>query len=141
MDRTAILTQLEALHGRITWHTEASFYADTQGNLLEEGVLLYLTDVTFRIWSPALEGSFDAIDVLYTDEVRKAEVLELVSKKRAKVSRVNPISAMFTETVTALDFGGNRMRFFKFKVSEFRQLLRVAQAKQKYSLTVADRNK
>ena len=47
---------------------------------------------------------------------------------------------MFTETVLALDFGKNRYRFLKIKTTEFRQLLRVAQAKQKYSLTVAKRN-
>ena len=125
---------------KISWYTRSSFYADTAGNLIEDGVLLYLTDVTFHIYCPALEGSFQAIDILYVDDVRKSDAIEMVSGNRSKISRINPISAMFTETVLALDFGANRYRFLKIKVSEFKQILRVAQAKQKYSLTVAERN-
>lgn len=124
----------------ISWYTRSSFYADTAGNLIEDGVLLYLTDVTFHYYSPSLEGSFRAIDVLYVDDVRKSDAIEMVSGNRTKISRINPVSALFTETVLALDFGANRFRFLKIKVSEFKQLLRVAQAKQKYSLTVAERN-
>ena len=124
----------------ISWYTKSSFYADTAENLIEDGVLLYLTDVTFHYYCPSLEGSFQAIDVLYVDDVRKSDAIDLVLGNRTKISRVNPISAVFTDTVLALDFGSNRFRFFKIKVSEFKQLLRVAQAKQKYSLTVAERN-
>ena len=72
--------------------------------------------------------------------MRKSDAIEFVSGNRSKINRINPVSAMFTETVLALDFGKNRYRFLKIKTTEFKQLLRVAQAKQKYSLTVAKRN-
>ena len=72
--------------------------------------------------------------------MRKSDVIDLIRGNRKKVSRINPISAMFTDTVLSLDFGDNRMKFLKLKSSEFRQILRIAQAKQKYSLTVYNRN-
>ena len=141
MTDSELIQKLQEKHeDQISWYTRSSFYADTAGNLVEDGVLLYLTDVTFHYYCPSLEGSFQAIDVLYVDDVRKSDVLDLIAGNRTKVSRINPIGALFTETVLALDFGANRFRFFKIKVSEFKQLLRVAQAKQKYSLTVSARN-
>lgn len=141
MDDRQLIAELEKhAGGKISWHTRASFYADTEGNLIEDGVLLYLTDVTFHCHGPKFECSFDAIDVLYTDDVRKSDVIDLVRGNRKKVSRINPISAIFTDTVLSLDFGDGRMKFLKIKSSEFRQILRIAQAKQKYSTTVNNRN-
>ena len=141
MTDSELIAVLQQKHSEnITWYTRSSFYADTTGVVLEDGVLLYLTDVTFHCYAPGFEGSFTAIDILYTDDVRKSDAIELVTGHRNKINRINPISAMFTETVLALDFGKNRYRFLKIKTTEFRQLLRVAQAKQKYSLTVAKRN-
>lgn len=141
MTDSELIAVLQQKHTEnITWYTRSSFYADTTGVILEDGVLLYLTDVTFHCYAPGFEGSFTAIDILYTDDMRKSDAIELVSGHRNKISRINPISAMFTETLLALDFGKNRYRFLKIKTTEFKQLLRVAQAKQKYSLTVARRN-
>ena len=141
MTDSELIAVLQQKHTEnITWYTRSSFYADTTGVILEDGVLLYLTDVTFHCYAPGFEGSFTAIDILYTDDVRKTDAIEFVSGHRNKISRINPFSAMFTETLLALDFGKNRYRFLKIKTTEFKQLLRVAQAKQKYSLTVAKRN-
>ena len=141
MTDSELIAMLQEKHSeRITWYTRSSFYADTAGNIMKDGVLLYLTDVTFRIYAPDFEDYFTAIDILYTDDVRKTDAIEFVSGHRNKISRINPFSAMFTETLLALDFGKNRYRFLKIKTTEFKQLLRVAQAKQKYSLTVARRN-
>lgn len=141
MTDSELIGMLQQKHSEnITWYTRSSFYADTTGVILEDGVLLYLTDVTFHCYAPGFEGSFTAIDILYTDDVRKSDAIEFVSGNRNKINRINPISSMFTETVLALDFGKNRYRFLKIKTTEFKQLLRVAQAKQKYSLTVAKRN-
>ena len=141
MTDSELIAMLQEKHSeRITWYTRASFYADTAGNIFEDGVLLYLTDVTFRVYAPDFEDYFTAIDILYTDDVRKTDAIELISGHRSKINRINPISAMFTETVLALDFGKNRYRFLKIRKPEFLQLLRVAQAKQKYSLTVSARN-
>lgn len=141
MDDRQLIAELEKRNGvKISWHTRSSFYADTEWNLIEEGVLLYLTDVTFHCLGPEFDCSFDAIDVLYTDDVRRSDVIDLVRGNRNKVSRINPISAIFTDTVLSLDFGDGRMKFLKVKSSEFRQILRIAQAKQKYSTTVNNRN-
>ena len=141
MDDRQLIAELEKHSGgKISWNTRSSFYADTEGNLIEEGVLLYLTDVTFHCLGPEFDCSFDAIDVLYTDDVRRSDVIDLVRGNRNKVSRINPISAIFTDTVLSLDFGDGRMKFLKVKSSEFRQILRIAQAKQKYSTTVNNRN-
>ena len=141
MDDRQLIAELEKESGaKITWSTRTSFYADTEGTLLENGVFMYLTDVTFHCRGEGFDCSFDAIDVLYTDDVRRSDVIDLIQGNRRKVSRINPISAMFTETVLSLDFGDNRMKFLKLKSSEFRQILRIAQAKQKYSLTVYNRN-
>ena len=141
MTDSELIGMLQQKHSdNITWYTRSSFYADTTGIILEDGVLLYLTDITFHCYAPGFEGSFTAIDILYTDDVRKSDAIELVSGHRNKISRINLISALFTETLLALDFGKNRYRFLNIKTTEFKQLLRVAQAKQKYSLTVARRN-
>lgn len=54
-----------------------------------------------------------------------------------KVHRLNLFSAMFTDTVTWLELEGKKMIFLDMKGTEFKQLLSIAQAKQKYSHTVA----
>lgn len=48
--------------------------------------------------------------------------------------------ALAAETLTSLELADGRFIFVKFGNLEFKQLLSIAQVKQKYSKTVADRN-
>ena len=122
-----------------SWKTEISFYADTDRNTFEKGGIT-LDDVTFTITSDGFETSFKAIDVFFTEKVFKKDVLEFLEGKRTKVGRANPLVAFTSETLTSIELDGDRVLYLKFNSSEFKQLLKIAQAKQKYSKTVADRN-
>lgn len=121
-----------------SWKTECSFYADTDKNHFESATIS-LDDVTFTISAPSFETSFKAMDVFFTEKVFKKDVLEFLEGKRTKVGRANPLIAFTSETVTSIEFEKKKI-YLKFNVSEFKQLLSIAQAKQKYSKTVADRN-
>lgn len=122
-----------------SWNTEISFYADTDKNTFEKGNIS-LDDVTFTITSSGFETSFKAMDVFFTEKVFKKDVLEFLEGKRTGVGRANPLIAFTSETLTSLELDGNRIIYLKFNSGEFKQLLKIAQAKQKYSKTVADRN-
>lgn len=123
-----------------SWHEVCPFYADSMGNVSPSGVCIYLSDVTFFCKGPGFETSFMALDVLYTDKVLKGHVLEYLEGKRKTVRRANVFTALGKETLTSLELEGKRFIFIKFNDMQFKQLLSIAQAKQKYSKTVADRN-
>ena len=125
---------------RSSWYEHCSFYADSQGNISKSGVYIYLDDVTFFCKGPDFETSFKAIDVLYTDRVLKSHVLEYLDGKRSKVRRTSVFTSFGAETLTCIELADRRLVFIKLKDMAFKQLLSVAQAKQKYSKTVADRN-
>lgn len=125
---------------KCSWHTHCGFYADSMGNRDDSGVDMYLYDVTFICKSPAFETSFKAIEVLYNDKVLKSDVLEYLDGKRSKVSRANVFKALTAPTLTCIELEGKRFIFVKFDNLQFKQLLSIAQAKQKYSKTIADRN-
>ncbi|MFC2821373.1 MAG: hypothetical protein ACFN3H_01190 [Spirochaetales bacterium] len=141
MTDSDLLAYLEKKHGeKITWHAKASFYADTEGNIFEDGVLLYLTDVTFRCYAEGFNSSFEAIDVLYYDYTTKKNVIDFINGDQKRLKRINPIHAFFVDSISSLEFENHKMKFFKVKGGDFKQLLNIARAKQKYSLTVAKRN-
>ena len=125
---------------KCSWHTHCGFYADSMGNREDSGVEMYLCDVTFICKASTFETSFKAIEVLYNDKVLKEHVLEYLEGKRKKVSRANVFKALTAETLTCLELEGGRFIFVKFDNLQFKQLLSIAQAKQKYSKTIADRN-
>ena len=125
---------------RSSWYEFCSFYADNQGHISENGIYIYLDDVTFFCKGPDFETSFKAIDVLYTDRVLKSHVLEYLDGKRSKVRRTSVFTSFGAETLTCIELADRRLVFIKLKDMAFKQLLSVAQAKQKYSKTVADRN-
>ena len=137
-------TDSDAIEKEITekssWHEFCPFYADSEGNVSKDGVYIYLNDVTFFCKGPGFETSFMALDVLYTDKVLKGHVMEYLEGKRKTVRRANVFSALGKETLTSLELEGKRFIFIKFNDMQFKQLLSIAQAKQKYSKTVADRN-
>lgn len=137
-------TDSDAIEKEITekssWHEFCPFYADSEGNVSTDGVYIYLNDVTFFCKAPGFETSFKAIDVLYVDKVLKSHVLEYLEKKRSRIRRANIFAAFGAEAVTSLELDDKRMIFIKFKDMKFKQLLSIAQAKQKYSKTVSDRN-
>ena len=126
--------------GKSSWHEYCSYYADSLGNVSEDGVVIYLDDVTFYCKCPDFETSFKAIDVLYTDRVLKSHVIEYLEGKRDKVHRANVFRTFGTDWLTSLELDDKRMIFIKFNDLSFKQLLSIAQAKQKYSKTVSDRN-
>ena len=141
MTDSETIARLEKKTGlSITWHQDCSFYADSNGTILENGVLLYLTDITFHVHADGFDDSFMAMDVLYTDPVLKTDALDFVTGKASRVKRANPFKALTNETLLSVELDGKRFMFFKMKGSQFRQLLSIAQAKQKYSKTVSDRN-
>ena len=123
-----------------SWHTRCGFYADSMGNRDDSGAEMYLCDVTFTCKGDGFETSFKAMDVLYVEKVLKAHVIEYLEGKRSKVRRANMFSTIGAETLTSLELDGGRFIFVKFNNLQFKQLLSIAQAKQKYSKTVADRN-
>ena len=130
----------KAITEKSSWHEFCPFYADSEGNVSKDGVYIYLNDVTFFCKGPGFETSFMALDVLYTDKVLKGHVMEYLEGKRKTVRRANVFSALGKETLTSLELEGKRFIFIKFNDMQFKQLLSIAQAKQKYSKTVADRN-
>ena len=125
---------------RSSWYEFCSFYADNQGHISENGVYIYLDDVTFFCKGPDFETSFKAMDVLYTDRVLKTHVMEYLEGKRSKVRRASVLAVFGADTLTCIELDGKRLIFIKLKDMAFKQLLSIAQAKQKYSKTVADRN-
>ena len=60
-------------------------------------------------------------------------------KRAASPSSVGK-AAIAAETLTSVEMADGPAIFVKFANMEFKQLLSIAQAKQKYSKTVADRN-
>lgn len=123
-----------------SWSTRCSFYADSMGNRDDSGADMYLSDVTFTCKGDGFETSFKAIEVLYVEKVLKAHVIEYLEGRRGKVGRANVFKAIGADTLTSLELDGGRFIFVKFAHLQFKQLLSIAQAKQKYSKTVADRN-
>lgn len=123
-----------------SWHTHCAFYADSMGNRDDFGAEMYLSDVTFTCKGKGFETSFKALEVLYVEKVLKAHVMEYLEGKRSKVSRANVFKAIGADTLTSLEMDSGRYIFVKFANLQFKQLLSIAQAKQKYSKTVADRN-
>lgn len=123
-----------------SWYEFCPFYADSTGNVSPSGVYIYLCDVTFFCKGPDFETSFMALDVLFTDKVLKSHVMEYLEGKRRSVNRANVFRALGSETLTGLELEGKRFIFIRFNDLQFKQLLSIAQAKQKYSKTVADRN-
>jgi len=122
-----------------SWKTEIGFYADTDRNTFDKGEIS-LDDVTFTITSDGFETTFKAMDVCFTEKVFKKDVIEFLEGKRERVGRANPLVAFTSETITSLELDDKKILYLKFNAGEFKQLLKIAQAKQKYSKTVADRN-
>jgi len=122
------------------WSTYCNFYADNRGHCFENGVRLSLDDVTFLVDTDGFEDSFASLDVLYNGPVLKDEVLDFLNGKTDKVRRANPLKALKLPTLLCVELEGGKILFMELKGQEFRQLLSIAQAKQKYSLTVSKRN-
>ncbi len=133
------ITEIERTIGkRVSWHMQCSFYADSEGNVLEDGVLLYQTDVSFHCHAENLDVSFESLEVLYVESVLKSEAIDFARGRIPKVHRLNLFSAMRKDTVTWLELEGRKMIFLGMKGTQFKQLLSIAQAKQKYSHEIND---
>ncbi len=133
------IAEIERTTGKkISWHAECSFYADSDGHVIEDDVLLYQTEVIFHCHAKDLDVSFESLDVLYVESVLKSEAIAFAKGEIPRVHRLNLFSAMFKDTVTWLELEGKKMIFLDIKGTQFKQLLSIAQAKQKYSHTVAD---
>lgn len=142
MDREEIIKNIEKETGqRVSWLSECDLYADSEGHVIEDGVVLYQSGVRFFCRARGLDVRFAALDVLYVESALRSQAIEFARGERTRVQRVNPIMAMFKDTVTWLELEQKRMIFLGLKGMQFKQILSVAQAKQKYSLTVAEREK
>ena len=135
-----MVSEMSEIENRCSWRTRCGFYADSMGNRDDSGAEMYLCDVTFTCRGNGFETDFKAIDVLYVEKVLKSHVIEYLEGKRRKVGRANVFKAIGADTLTSLELEGGRYIFVKFNNLQFKQLLSIAQAKQKYSKTVADRN-
>ena len=131
---------VKEIRHKSSWYEICPFYADSMGNVSPSGVCIYLCDVTFFCKGQDFETSFKALDVLFNDKVLKSHVMEYLEGKRKAVRRANVFRALGADTLTSIELEGGRFIFIKFNDLKFKQLLSIAQAKQKYSKTVADRN-
>ncbi len=128
------------MDNRISWQTECSFYADADKIIKTENIRFYLTDdIIFHVSATDYHDSFEALDVLYTDSVLKDDVLEFLEGRLEKVKRANPLKSFGREKLLCLELDGKPDKYLKIKVNEFKQILSIAQAKQKYSRELADR--
>ncbi len=128
------------MDNRISWQTACPFYADADKNVRTGDIRFYLTDdIIFHVSAADYEDSFEALDVLYTDPVLMDDVLAFLDGKLEKVKRANPLRSFGKETLLCLVLDGKPDKYLKIKVNEFKQILSIAKAKQKYSRELANR--
>ena len=129
------------MDNRISWQTDCTFYADADKNVRTSDVSFYLTDdIVFHISAADYHDSFEALDVLYTDPVLADDVLAFLEGRLEKVKRANPFRAFGKQTLLCLELDGKPDKYLKIKAGEFKQILSIARAKQKYSRELANRH-
>lgn len=142
MDIEKTLAQLELRYSKpISWYMFSPFYADSDGNVCETGVLLFCENTSFHCYSDTVDSSFSAIDVLTIDHAKRTNVLDFVHGKDKKLKCMGSLPAMFTDSLDVIELDNKKMIFLKIKGTEFKQMLKIAASKQKYSMEEFHRTK
>ena len=130
----------EKLGKKISWYAEAPFYMSSLDKIIRKNVLFYLTEVTFHVYAEDFQEDFESLDIYYTYNVSKDDVKKFADGEIKTVKRLNPLFSIRKDTLLCLEFDKNIFRYVEIKGTEFKQLLSIAQAKQKYSRTVSQNN-
>ena len=119
------------------WQTHCPYYADTDKTEKPDGITLSQDGVCFSICSAdGFSFTFEALDVLFTDSVKKSDVQAFIAGTLDKVKRANPLTSIGAPKLLSLELEGGKTLYLELKGPQFKQLLSIAQAKQKYSRTV-----
>ncbi len=142
MDTKEILSQLEnRFSKKISWYLFSPFYADTEGNISEDGVLLFNIDTRFHCYNQNIDTSFDAIDVLTIEHAKKENVMAFLSGGNSKLKCMGTLPAVFCDSVDVIELDNKRTVFLKIKGTQFKQMLKIAASKQKYSMEEYNRSR
>lgn len=146
--------------GKIVWRAFSLFYGDSEGNIRENGVLVFQIGNTFyyedfektqnnilgikvepknKTEYVKFEGSFKAINVRGIDYVKRSDAINYIKGKTQKVRTVSAAARFFKEVVMSIEFEDGTMKFFEVSGSEFRQLIEMEINKYKWSKTVYDK--
>lgn len=136
------LEQLERRYGkRITWYYESPFYADSDGNISENGCILFCMETSFYCVTDKSELSFEAMSVLSLQHASKTVALDYATRKTEKLRCLGSIPALFVDSVDVIELENDRIVFLKLKGTEFKQMLKIAASKQKYSTVEYNRSR
>ncbi len=119
---------------RVSWKSHLDFYADTDGNIAENGAFVCQAEYTFYVSDGNFEASFLAPDVNFKDLATKKNALAFVHKEHPKLKYTSPVMLIFGDAVYVYEFDNNRKVFAKSKNNELGRLIDIAISKQKYSL-------
>ncbi len=120
--------------GKVSWKSHLDYYADTDGNIAENGAFVCQAEYTFYISDGNFETSFYAPDVNFTDLTVKKNALAFIRKETPKLKYTSPIMLLFGDAVYVYEFDNNKKIFAMSKANQFGRLIDMAISKQKYSL-------
>ena len=135
-EREAFLNEIEQRRGgKITYRTFSTFYADSDGNMRDYGVFLYMVDGVFWFQDFERENTFlgfrlsrrrDEDYVMFESSFSPLEVVSsrTVMKKAArncatghkdfsKLRKANPITGFLAETATEIKLQDGRTMYFQ----------------------------
>ena len=126
------------LNKKISWYAVCPFYADSKTKKIYNNALFFLTDITFYIYTSEFNENFKALDIYYTDTVLKKDALSFLSDSSDKpeqkhIKRATIFTSLGKEKLLSLELEDKSFRVIDVKILKFKQLLSIAQAKQKYS--------
>lgn len=141
MDIKKTLEIIKEKYGNISWYMFSPFYADTEGTVCDTGIILFCKETTFHCYSDTVDTSFNAIDVISIQHAKKENVLKYVCGKTGRLKYMGTLPSLFADSLDVVDFEDNKSIFLKIKGTEFKQVLKIASCKQKYSMEEYNRSK
>ena len=135
-DSEAFLNEIEQRRGgKITFRTFSTFYADSEGNVRDYGVFLYMVDgvfwfrdferdnsfLGFRLSRrrdeeyEMFEGSFSPLEVVSSRTVMKKAARNCATGRKdfSKLRKANPVIGFLAETVTEIRLQNGRTMYFQ----------------------------
>jgi len=134
-DGLALIKEIETKrNGKLGWRTFSTWYADTDANLRERGVFLYLIDDVFwyedfeahpQIFGFAIkpkagdppyvkfESSFTADQVKQLLIVGKTAARNYALGYSKTIKKASVLAKVFSQVVTAVEFNDGSFRFFE----------------------------
>ena len=135
-EREAFLNEIEQRRGgKLTYRTFSTFYADSDGNLRDFGILYMVNGIFWfqdferdnsflgfrfnRFKTEAFipfESSFSPLEVVSSRTVLKKAVRSCAmgQKDFSKLRKANPITGFLAETVTEIRLQSGRTMYFQF---------------------------